>query len=176
MNIIGERIILRAIEEKDLIYLKEIINDPNSEKYVLGWSKPVSMIQQEEWFKSVKNDESSIRFVVESENQFIGTCILNNIDWKNRSIGINIKLLEKYRNNGYGKECIQLLVKYCYEEINMNRIEANILEYNIASQRLFEKCGFILEGKKRKSIYKNNKYNDVRIYSLLKDEYNKNEE
>lgn len=176
MNIIGERVVLRAIEEKDLIYLKEIINDPDSEKCVLGWSRPVSTTQQEGWFKKIDNETSNIRFAIESANQFIGTCILSNIDWKNRCVGINIKLLEQYRKNGYGKECIQLLVKYCYEEINMNRIEANILEYNIASQKLFEKCGFTLEGKKRSAIYKNNKYNDVRIYSLLKEEYSKNEE
>ena len=174
MNIIGERIVLRAIEEKDLSYLKDMMNNPENEKFVVGWSKPVSILQQELWFKNLNNDNSNIRFAMENENQFfIGTCILSNIDWKNRSVGINIKLLEEYRKSGYGRECIELLIKYCFEEINLNRIEANILEYNTASQKLFEKCGFVLEGKKRNAIYKNNKYNDLRIYSILKDEYNK---
>lgn len=55
----------------------------------------------------------------------------------------------------------------------MNRIEANILEYNQASIALFEKCGFTMEGRRRKKVFKNNKYNDILEYSILKEEYEK---
>lgn len=66
-----------------------------------------------------------------------------------------------------------MVLKYAFEELNMNRIEANILEYNQASIALFEKCGFTMEGRRRKKVFKNNKYNDILEYSILKEEYEK---
>jgi len=100
-----------------------------------------------------------------------GTAIISKIDWKNRSCSIDIKLSRNAQGNGYGTDAVQLLIKYIFEELNMNRIFVNILEYNIQSQGLFEKIGFIKEGIQRKAIFKNGKYNNLIIYSLLKEEY-----
>lgn len=171
MNIVGNKIILRAIERNDLPFLRELMNDSENEKYVVGWSLPVSEKEQDEWFLGFKNGKDAIRFSIEFEGNFVGTCILSNIDWKNRNLGINIKLLNNYKGRGLGKETIKTAIKYIFEELNMNRIEANILEYNEASITLFEGCGFKQEGRRRQKVFKNNKYNDILEYSILKEEY-----
>jgi len=171
MNVVGNKIVLRAIEREDLPFLRELMNDSENEKYVVGWSLPVSEKEQEEWFLGLKKVNDTIRYSIEFEGKFVGTCILNNIDWKNRNLGINIKLLNKFKGLGLGKETIQLAMKYIFEELNMNRIEANILEYNEASIALFERCGFKQEGRRRQKVFKNNKYNDIIEYSILKEEY-----
>ena len=171
MNLYGEKVILRAIEKQDLPYLKKLMNDPENEKFVVGWSIPVSDSGQEEWFAKINKSNSTIRFAIELDKEFVGTCILSNIDWKNRNLGINIKILSEYKGRGIGKDTIITSIKYAFEELNMNRIEANILEYNVPSISLFEKCGFKKEGCKRKKIFKNNIYIDLLEYSILKDEY-----
>ena len=75
-----------------------------------------------------------------------------------------------FKEDGYGTETIRLLKKYIFEELNMNRIYLNILEENISSRKLFEKMGFIQEGVQREAVFKNGKYNNLIMYSLLKEE------
>lgn len=170
MNLKGQKVLLRAIEKEDLPLLQNMINDDELERMVVGWSLPVSSTQQEQWFEDIAADNNKVRFSVELEKEFIGTVILENIDWKNRNLEISIKLF-KSKKEGLGTDTIKTILKFTFEELNMNKIEANILDYNIASIKTFEKCGFKLDGRKRQAVYKNGKYNDVLNYSILKDEY-----
>lgn len=173
MNLMGNKICLRNIENNDKETLKELINDEEISKSVVGWSKPISATEHTIWFDNLK-DDNSFRYIISSKidkTKTYGTAIISKIDWKNRSCSIDIKLLMKFQGNGYGSEAIELLKQYIFEELNMNRIFLNILEYNTKSIKLFEKMGFIQEGIKRKAIFKNGKYNDLIVYSLLKEEY-----
>ena len=105
------------------------------------------------------------------KEQVYGTAAISRIDWKNRRCSIDIKLIQEFQGKGYGNETITLLIKYIFEELNMYRIFVNILECNTRSIELFEKMGFIKEGIQRKAIYKNGQYNNLIMYSLLKEEY-----
>lgn len=173
LNIKGEKIILRAIELEDLPFLKQMINDPDNELLVVGWSIPVSTKMQEEWFLNINSEINLIRFSIQYEESFVGTCIINDINWKDRNGRINIKILDNYKSRGIGKDTINCIIKYFFETLNMNRIEANILQYNKASIHLFEKMGFFKEGIQRAKVFKNNKYNNLLQYSLLKEDYEK---
>lgn len=173
MNLVGDKIYLRNIEDEDINVLKTLINDENVSKDVVGWSKPISSMEHFTWFNNLKND-SNFRYMISSkENPKIsyGTAIISRIDWKNRSSSIDVKLLEEFQGKGYGYETLILLTKYIFEELNMNRIFVNILEYNECSMSLFEKIGFVREGIQRKAIYKNGKYNNLIMYPMLKEEY-----
>ncbi|MCK7524552.1 MAG: GNAT family N-acetyltransferase [Ignavibacteriales bacterium] len=46
-----------------------------------------------------------------------------------------------------------------------------MFEGNDASQKVLEKNGFVLEGKLRKSVFKENKFVDHYIYGLLKEDF-----
>lgn len=173
MHIHGEQFILRAIEYKDLEMLKDMVNNPNIEKFICGFSLPISTKQQEEWIQSLSKNRNDIKLTIELDNgESIGMCSLNQIDWKNRYAGIGIKLIEseEVRDKGIGTKVLKSLIKYAFEELQLNRLEARIIEYNLASKRIFEKCGFKIEGMERNKIYKNGEYHNVIIVGLLKDE------
>ncbi|MCC5909795.1 MAG: hypothetical protein JJT76_05100 [Clostridiaceae bacterium] len=51
MNLKGKIVTLRAIEEEDLEMLRDIINDPEVERLVVGWSLPISKAQQKNGMK-----------------------------------------------------------------------------------------------------------------------------
>lgn len=173
MNLVMEKVILRAVEKEDLELLHEMINSPTIENMVVGWNMPISKEKQEEWYKSINDTDDKITYTIEYEGKAIGMCTISNIDWKNRNANIGIKICDdlNYRNKGIGTLTVKIMLKYCFEELGLNRVYTSVLEYNIPSQKLFEKCGFILEGRQRESIYKNNKYNDLLIYGMLKKEY-----
>lgn len=178
MNLIGKKIYLRALKLEDMKTLNEMINDSETEKMVVGWSKPVTENEQNQWYLNLKND-NNIRYAITSiseKESAIGTATIRNIDWKNRNASLDIKLLKEVRSKGYGTDTIKTLLKYCFEELNLNRISANILEYNEASKKIFEKCNFKLEGIQKEIIYKNGEYNSLMNYAILKKEYLLNNE
>lgn len=173
MNLSGSKVCLRNIEESDKDILKALINDESISQSVVGWSKPISSVEHTLWFNNLKNDEN-FRYMISNtkkNDEAYGTAIISKIDWKNRNCSIDIKLLHDFQGKGYGYETLILLIRYIFEELNMNRIFVNILESNEQSLSLFEKIGFVREGIQRKAIYKNGKYNNLIMYSILKEEY-----
>lgn len=162
---------LRAIEEKDAEVLQEMINDPEIESEVVGFSYPVSLSQQKKWIENVTNSET-IRYAIDVSNKMIGVASISSIDFKNRTANINIKLRKNEQGKGYATRSVKLVLEYCFLELNMECVTANVLEYNNASKKIWEKLGFKLEGILRNRIYKNGKYHNLFAYSFLKNEFN----
>lgn len=174
MNLVGDKIILRALEPEDMEILRDIANDPEVENLVGGWSFPISKKQQLEWYEKIVNDKTSLRFAIETEEDgVIGMADLRNIDWKNRVAFHGMKIGNKdYRGKGYGKDVVFTIMKYAFEELQLNRLDGSILEYNIPSQKLYlEKCGWKIEGVRRNYIFKGNRFHNQLIVGILKDEY-----
>ena len=170
MLLVDDDIVLRAIEEKDANLLQEMINDPEMENMVLGWSLPVSAKRQVEWINSLKADD--LKFIIEVNMIAIGMASISSLDFKNSVANLNIKIKSnEYKGKGIGTRTIRVLIKYCFDELNLNCLTANILEYNNLSQKLFEKCGFKNDGILRSRIYKRGKYHNILSYSLLRSEY-----
>lgn len=173
MNIEGEKVILRAIEAKDNELLQSIINNPEIENALGGWSFPVSAQNQLDWFGSLKYNDRILRCIIElKENQqAIGVVILSDIDYKNGTAEIHIKLeTGDFRTKGYGTDAIKTLLRYAFHELRLNLVYARVNRSNIASQKLFEKCGLLLEGNLRSRVYKQGKFIDVLSYSIIRDE------
>ena len=172
MNIVYKNIKLRAMELKDQPYLQEMLNDPEIEKMVVGWSFPTSEKQQIDWYNRVVGDSRNLRFAVEYDGQFVGLSTLVNIDWKNRSADHGIKLLSSTpKCKGIGTAAVTATMIYAFEELQLNRLYTSILDYNVPSQKLYEKCGWTIEGHYRQCVFKNNEYHDARFISILRNEY-----
>ena len=173
MIIQGDEIILRAIEAEDNELLLSLVNDPETEIMIGGYSWPISKTNQERWFeKQIDNTGNIMRCIIalKRNNQPIGTIILSDIDQKNGTAEIHIKISNNgYRGKGYGADAIKTIVDYAHNELRLNCIYSTILDYNEASIRLFEKCGFRREGILRARVYKGGRYIDQISYSITKE-------
>lgn len=170
MIIYGEKIKLRAVESEDNVMLLEMMNDPDIEMMVCGYSWPVSMNGQMKWFSKLENNSDILRCIIaDKENdKAIGTLIFNEIDMKNGTGHIHIKIADRNeRGKGYGTDAINTIVKYVFSELRLNCVFANILAYNKPSVHLFEKCGFTCDGVLRSRVFKQGKYIDLLSYSKL---------
>lgn len=167
-----KKVILRELRESDMTLFNSLMNCSDVEQFVVGWCKPVTMHEQISWFQNLKNDDN-IRYTIANveDNEIFGTLIISKIDWKNRSCGLDIKLSSDSRGKGIGSESVSIATNYIFNELNLNRIGVRILDSNIPSQKLFKKNGFIEEGKLRNAIYKNGKYDDLLIFSILKEDF-----
>lgn len=180
MNIPGSKTRLRALEEYDAELLRRMLNDPSIERRVGGWGFPVSMIQQQQWLAKVHTDEHTKRFMIDTTDtdkpQTIGMIYLTNIDWKNRCVESGIKLAsDAPRRQGYATDAVRALFRYAFDELQMHRIEMEILDDNTASKKLYEKCGARQEGVKREAVYKGGRYIDQCLYAVLKRDFKENE-
>lgn len=77
-----------------------------------------------------------------------------------QSCFMGYKMDEEFTNKGYMREAIARMVEYAFDELNLHRIEANIIPRNAASLTVAEKNGFVCEGLSRKYLYINGKWED----------------
>lgn len=174
MNIKGRIVTLRAMELGDQELLREMINDPEIEKMVIGHSFPVSNEQQIRWFQSHGNDENNLRLVIEThQDGAIGYANLVNIDWKNRTAFHGIKIARReFRTRGIGTDTVMAVMRYAFEELQLNRLDGAIIDYNEPSKGLYcKRCGWKIEGIRRQAIFKRNRYHDVIVVGILRQEY-----
>lgn len=176
MNIKGKIVTLRAMELEDQEMLRETVNDPEIERMIGGYSYPVSKEQQIAWFNVNVNNQNNLRLIIETEDDgAVGFANIVNIDWKNRSAFHGIKIAnKKFRSKGIGTDTVMAIMRYAFEELQLNRLDGSIVEYNESSRKLYcEKCGWVVEGIKRKSSFKMNEYHDELIVGILREEYQK---
>lgn len=174
--IYGERIRFRRVEKSDLDLFMVWINDADVTKGLTLYL-PMGMWEEEEWFEGLaKRAQAERPMCVEIPDgegwRTIGNLGVFNIDSVARSAEVGIMLGDKsIWNQGYGTEAMQLLLKHCFETLNLNRVQLYVYEANLGAIRVYEKVGFVHEGRKREALYKNGKYQDILIMSILRSEW-----
>lgn len=174
MNIYGEKVMLRAMEPEDMEMLREIINDPEIEQMVVGWSFPVSRYAQQKWYEQAVNDPNNQRYIIETldTHEAIGLVTMTNIDWKNRCATTGFKLKKDApKRKGYATDAMMALSWYAFEQLGLNRTEGSRIVYNEASAGTAEKTGGRVEGVRRQAIYKNGQYYDELYVGRLREDY-----
>ena len=177
MSIIyGKRVRLRAVEREDVGKFHEWVNDPEVTRG-LSLNLPMSFADEENWINSLaKRDQREKPLAIEIRKgkiwKLIGNCGVFDLDSINSSTELGIMIGDKSEwNKGYGSEVMSLLVKHCFETLNLNRVFLKVYTENIRAVRSYEKAGFVLEGRLREAVYKFGKYDDVLIMSVLRSEW-----
>jgi RimJ/RimL family protein N-acetyltransferase len=179
--IYGERVRFRAVEPDDLPVFVRWINDPEVRRGI-GKYLPFAMADEREWYDNMRGlplDEHN--FVIEIQEStyteageswvMIGTCGFFNHDKRNRAAEFGIMIGDKSRwNQGYGTEAVGLLVQHGFNTLNFNRIYLRVLDGNARAIRAYEKAGFIHEGRQRQAEYREGRYSDLLVMSILKNE------
>lgn len=174
MNLVGKKVVLRAVEEEDIEMIRCLANDPEYEKMIVGWALPISKKDQKEWYQMQKNSMELMRYVIETEEDgAVGMIGLHEFDWKNGSAsGLGMRVAKKeIRTRGLATDAWMTLLRYAFDELRLNRVNGSALSYNAASLRVCEKVGFKREGIKRQAIFKNNQFHDLIMMGVLKEDY-----
>ncbi len=123
--------------------------------------------EQTNWFHNIPSNQL---FLIGETDVAIGVAVYTNIDWINRSLSISGSLYKEHRSCAYKAFCAGL--DFAFEMLNMQRCDAEVLEYNIVAQKLeVDKLGFIVEGRRRQAVYKCGKYYDSIMLGMLRSEW-----
>ncbi|MCI8730197.1 MAG: GNAT family N-acetyltransferase [Lachnospiraceae bacterium] len=165
---------LRELERKDI---NEINLWRNKYGLIAMLGAPYRYINEEidlKWYENYMcRRNNTIRCaIVEETDKIQGLVSLTNIDYINRSAEFHLMIgLEENQNKGLGSFAVSEMLRHAFEDINLERVELNVLKSNDKAKYLYEKMGFVCEGERRRSIYKNGQYDNMLIYSILKSEY-----
>lgn len=142
----GKHIFLRAVEPEDLdvLYLWE--NDPLLWKYG-NHPEPLSRFVLEQYVLNTEKDIYSARqlrlIIVESSSEkAAGAADLFDFDPWHRRAGLGILIAPEFRNKGYATECLELILDYCQNILDLHQVYCNIAEDNTHSIQLFQHAGF----------------------------------
>lgn len=172
----GDRITLREYRREDYNWIRKWANDSDITNTLSDiFLYPHTEQDSEAFLNMMIDGASKSRGFVIADKQtlaYIGQIDLHHIDWKNRSAVLGIVIGRKdLLGVGYGKEAIQLMKGFVFESLNLNRLELEVYEFNERAHRCYVSCGFKEEGRLRQKMYKDGKYWDVIVMSILKEEY-----
>jgi UDP-4-amino-4,6-dideoxy-N-acetyl-beta-L-altrosamine N-acetyltransferase len=161
---------IRPIEEKDLEKMAVLRGDPRI-WMMLGDISMINKNAQQNWFSSLQNDPMRRYFILCSKQQdFLGIVRMDEIDWINRSMRVGGDIIPEFHRQGYGTKMFELINKYCFAYLNMNRLWLFVLETNTAALHLYAKAGFQEEGRQKQAIFRDGRYQDYIMMSLIRPE------
>lgn len=158
---------LRLLEEKDLPVITALRND-ESTWINLGNPFPVKPGLQKKWLESIHGSLDKTYLAAEvQEGALVGMVRMDEYDPVNRSIRVGVDVLPEKRRQGYGTAIYHALLDYLTSHLNIHRIWLLVLDSNKAAQKLYRNVGFVQEGRMREAVWRNGKYQDYLLMSVL---------
>lgn len=167
----GNRIYLRALEQKDLEFLYKLENNTNVWEVsgtITPYSKDVLQLYLDNAHRDLF-DVKQLRLVICSkQHEALGLIDLFDFEPNHKRAGLGIIVLdEQQRNKGIGSEAISLLCTYVFEVLDLRQVYANILEENEVSIHLFKKLGFVQVGIKKDWIRTKDSYKNEILFQKI---------
>lgn len=120
-------------------------------------------------------DSTALAFVVENTNtkEIMGTTRIYAMDQSNNSCEIGSTFYGKqYQRTHVNTTCKYMLLKYCFEQMGMSRVQFKTDELNLSSQRAIERIGGVKEGILRNErIRSNGSVRNAVVYSIIESEW-----
>ena len=106
------------------------------------------------------------------EDRTIGFLDLAGFDWHARSAWVGIGIGEpEFRGKGYGSDAMNVLARYAFQQLNLNRINLTVFGYNPRAIRSYEKVGFVHEGSERQWLNREGQRWDMLYMGLLREDW-----
>lgn len=171
-----ERLRLRQLTHDDADAIMALYSDPEVVRYITvdqpfaTREEAVTMI---DWLNAFFDKHDGVRWAITlpGEDVLIGTCGFHYWSRENRRTDIGYDLRTPYWGRGYMTEVGRALVTWCFENLNLHRVQADCTDGNMGSQRVLEKLGFTFEGLWRESCLEHGQFVSLRQYGLLRREW-----
>lgn len=169
----GKKTILRPLRKAtDFELCLRWINDPEVNQYLLVYF-PVTEKKEKEWFERIANNPNEIVLGIETlDGKLIGTMALVHINGKDRTASTGALIGEKeYWGKGCGTDAKMTLLNYAFNTLNLRKINSSVYAFNKRSLKYNLKCGYKVEGVRKKQLFRNGIYHDEIIIAVFKEDW-----
>ncbi len=130
---------------------------------------PYTENDAKEFVSKCLTSEPNFAYAICFEGEYAGNIgIVKEKDVYRKSAEIGYFIGEPFWNKGIATEAVRMICDYTFAEYDIVRIHTGVFEFNKASCRVLEKCGFQKEGIFRKSVYKMDKLWDEIRYAKIR--------
>lgn len=159
---------LRPWTTNDIETLAKFANNKNIAKNLTNKFPSPYTIEDARTFIESFNTEVPVKVMaIEVNDEAVGSIgIFPQADIACKNAELGYLLSEEYWGKGIMPKAIIQMVEYGFKTFDINRIFARPFGANVASQRVLEKAGFILEARFEKTFFKNGEYLDELIYAI----------
>ena len=144
----GDNILLRSLRYSDLEFLEYIEN--NKANWRFGSEEKEYTYQQFSDYIANSSVDISIakqfRYLIDFQDTPVG--FIDLFDYTIDSVNVGIIISEDFRNRGFGKEALDIIIDYVFGVLGVRKIYVSISKDNLASIRLFNSCNFDLINEK----------------------------
>lgn len=161
---------LRTIEEADLPFLRDLINDPAVRRF-LPTRPPRNLAQEREFYDTVVCDDESLTVLICVEDELAGTVGLGPLNGPDGSADLGLLLSPAFWNEGYGTTAARLVTEYAFRDQRLHRVTADVIAGNEASRRIWEKLDYRYEATHKDAAFRDGDYRDVYRYAIVRSEW-----
>ena len=158
--------ILRNVNDDDHEWLVELHNDPEVLRNLTN-PNPVTLDQHLAWWNKISKDKSQLRLIFEANGIRAGFTKFYSIDPTNKNCVLGADIHISCRGKGLAKPMWNIMVDFCYSNLNLHRISLTTAEYNSIARKVYTDLGFKEEGRLKESLYRDGKFWDqICMYML----------
>ncbi|MCT9097114.1 GNAT family N-acetyltransferase [Haloarchaeobius sp. HME9146] len=168
----GETVDLCTIEEDDIEFLRDGINDP-AVRVPVGNHTPYNLDEQRDWLENVASgdDEVNLCIVPTEGDEPVGVVTIAEIDETHGTAELGYWVAPEHHRNGYGSDAARTMVEYAFRERRIRSLMACVFAFNEASAGLLESVGFERTGTWPEWVFVDGEHHDVWLYTVTADEW-----
>lgn len=152
---------------EDCEFLNEVRNEC-AEQYLHN-SSTYTVEETKIWYRKLPIPY----YIVYKDKKKIGYFRVSNYSKENHTLSIGMDIHKNFRGNEYAYEAYIKFIPYIINKFHLNKVSLEVLSTNTVAINLYKKLGFVIEGIKRKEVFKRGAYIDSILMSLLKTEVQK---
>ncbi len=173
-SITGPTVVLRRHVPENLTAFRRWYADREIARLARYQESPMRPEEIERFFRAraVGPDALSMGVHIRETDRLIGTCAFSQLDPDNGSALYHITIGESDAwGHGYGTEATQLMLDHAFGTLGLHRIALFVFEFNVRAVRAYQRCGFVIEGRARESIWRDGRWWDELAMSVLESDW-----
>ncbi|HET7169912.1 MAG TPA: GNAT family protein, partial [Candidatus Limnocylindrales bacterium] len=170
----GSKVVLRRHTPDNLAAFRRWYADPEIARLARYQEAPMRQDEIERFFSArvVGADALAMAIHDRASGRLVGTCAFSQLDGDNGSALYHITIGEKDAwGQGFGTEATQLMLDHAFGVLGLHRVALFVFEFNERAIRAYQRCGFVVEGRSRESIFRDGRWWDELAMSVLESDW-----
>lgn len=170
----GHRVVLRRHEPGNVAAFDRWYSDPEIVRLTRHQDGPMPSEQIRRFFEARVAGPGSLALAIHlrDSGRLIGTCALSQLDGDNGSALFHITIGERdCWGRGYGSEATALMLEHAFANLGLHRVALSVFSFNVRALRAYRRLGFITEGRAREAIWRDGRFWDEILMSMLEDDW-----
>ncbi|MBI3749838.1 MAG: GNAT family N-acetyltransferase [Chloroflexi bacterium] len=170
----GDLVVLRRHVPENVAAFRRWYADPEIARLARYQPSPMRPEEIDRFFEArvVGRDALAMDIHEQTTDRLIGTCEFSQLDGENGSALYHITIGEADAwGRGYGTEATRLMLDHAFGTLSLHRIGLFVFEFNERAVRAYRRCGFVIEGRSRESIWRDGRWWDELAMSVLESDW-----